>query len=302
MLFLAAILAGFFFGSMSFAYQMGRRWKVPSLHIGLVFSLLDCLFFMALMLYRQPAPGSTAAWAAPGIVWVAAIAAGASQVITLALIDPAQRRGPAAPIFCMMNLAFLPVAIYAVAWLGETMSFSQWGGLGMAVLCVIATGMTHAAPRGTHAAPGRTSRQLAYSMILIAVLAINSIYTLAMKQLDATPAGASSLLQSHRYLFPVVVYAVIALGTAPAILRSLAGFNPGRTILLGAIAAAGSVGGFLFLCQAISMPGGIGVGISTTASLLTIALIAAFVFHERRTPAWYATIVLAIAGVLLFAG
>ena len=50
------------------------------------------------------------------------------------------------------------------------------------------------------------------------------------------------------------------------------------------------------------MPGGIGVGISATASLLTIALIAAFVFHERRTPAWYATIVLAIAGVLLFAG
>lgn len=301
-LFLAAVLAGFFFGSMSFSFQMGQRWKVPSLHIGFVLSLLDCLFFLGLLLF-QPAPAAAETGAGHGAawVWIAAIAAGATQVLTLALVDPAQRLGPAAPIFCMMNLAFLPVSLYAIALLGETMSPTQWGGLGLAVLCVISTGMMHSVPRGSHAAPAPASRRMAYAGILAVILVVNSIYTLAMKQLDAMPAGATSLLQTHRNLFPMLVYAVIALGTAPSILRSLSGFNPARAIPLGAIAGAGSVGGFICLSRAISIPGGIGVGISTTASLLTIALIAAFIFREQRTPAWYATIILAIAGVLLFA-
>ncbi len=48
------------------------------------------------------------------------------------------------------------------------------------------------------------------------------------------------------------------------------------------------------------LPGGIGFAVIAVASVVAGSLITSFGFGERRTPAWWATVGLAVLAVLLF--
>ncbi len=303
LLLLAAFFSGICFGCLSFAYQMGRRWHVPASHIGLVLSIAGALFMLGMMYWQAGRAAPVAnPWRAPSLVWIWAVTGGIGQVVTVLLINPAQRRGPSTPIFCATNLLFLPVTIYAVLVLRESVTMTQWIGLALAAVCVVVGGVAGEKAATDPASSSGGRRRTIYLLLLAAILLASSLASIGMKQLATMSGADTSPLQTHQALFLFVIY--IAIGAALAGLtfyERFKGFQLKKAMVLGGCAATASLGGFLLLFPAAALPGGVSFGMVTTASLITIALIAAGVFHERRTTAWYATIILAIISVILFA-
>lgn len=303
LLLLAAFFSGVCFGGLSFAYQMGRRWHVTASHIGLIASIVGALFMLGMMYWQAGrATPVVNSWRAPIPVWIWAVTGGIGQAVAVLLINPAQRRGPSMPIFCAMNLFFLPVTIYAVLVLHESLTVTQWIGQALAAICVVAGGLAgDKISAGPVSNSGGGSR-FVYLLLLATMLLASSLASVGMKQLAAMPGAGTNLLQTHQALFLLIIYLVIIMALACLLFHErFKGFRPMRAILLSGGAAMASLGGFLLLFPAAALPGGISFGMVTTASLITIALIAAGVFHERRTTAWYATIILAVISVILFA-
>ncbi len=302
-----SVLSGICFGSMSFSYQMARRWKMPASHVAL-FALLGGALFFGGALYVRPALGPDGApmnpWAAPAVVWIPTIIGVLGQIATILLMDPAQRRGPAAPVFCAMNLTFLPTALYAVGILRERITLWQGLGLAAALGCVLVAGKAQpaeTAPGSTAAIRSRGDSWM-YPLLLLGLMFSSSLATVVMKQLQQIPAGTGSLFDVHRGLFLFLTYGGGTVGLAAVLHRGgWADFRFGRALFLGGLAAIGSVCGFLTLCQAARLPGGVGVALVNVLCFVTIALIAAFIFKEKRNLAWHLTLWLAVLSVVLFA-
>jgi drug/metabolite transporter (DMT)-like permease len=302
-LFFVALLSGVCFGSMSWSYQMGRKWKVPANQVAFVALMTGCLFFLGYLYYQHRVQGLPPGnpWKAPWPVWVFTIMGGMGQVATIALIDPAQKRGPSAPVFCAMNLIFLPAALYAVGVLKEYITPLQCLGLVAALGCVLVAGK--AQPVSAFAPLVRSRMDfLLYPLFLLGLMVSSSLATIAMKQLQAMPCGSTTLLTCHQGLFLFLTYGCGGVGTGLILTHTgWSQFQTRRALLLGGFSALGSIGGFLTFCLISALPGGIGFALANIAGFVTIALIAVFLFKEKRTPAWYLTLLLAILGVGLFA-
>jgi len=303
-LFLFAVLSGVCFGSMSFAYQMGRKWKVPAPHIAFVTLIIGSFFFLGYLYYQHWAkdlPPSNP-WMAPWQVWVFTIIGGIGQVVTILLMDPAQKRGPSAPVFCAINLIFLPAAIYAVLVLNERISPLQCLGLVAAIGCILVAGKSHSAcAREVQDPRSRLDRWL-YLLFLVGLTVSSSLSTIVIKQLQSMPYRSATMFTFYKGLFLFITYGCTALGIGLTLARmGWAHFQTLRALLLGSFAAVGSISGFLTVCLISALPGGIGFALANVVCFVTIALITAFFFKEKRTLVWYLTILLAIISVILFA-
>lgn len=288
---------------MSYAYQMGRKWNVPATQIAFVSLLTGSIFFMGYMYYNHLAlgmpPGNP--WLAPWQVWLFTIIGGIGQAIIVLLIDPAQKRGPSAPVFCAMNMVFLPAAIYAVLLLKEKITPLQYLGLATAIGCVLVAGQARPEPASSSHVPRSRMDNLLYPLLLLGLMLFSSLATIAIKQLGAIPMGSASLFTFNKGLFLFLTYGCAALGTALKLTsEGWANFQTKKAFLLGGLVAIGSIGGFLAYCVASELPGGIGFALTNVICFVTIALISAFIFKEKRSTAWYLTILLAIASVILF--
>ena len=303
-LFLFAILSGICFGSMSYAYQMGRRWHVPATQIAFVALVIGSIFFMGYMYFKHLAQGLTPGnpWLAPRQVWCFTIIGGIGQAVTILMIDPAQKRGPAAPGVCAMNLIFLPAAIYALLVLNENITALQYLGLLSAVGCVVVAGNAGSKPCSGAHVPRAPMDRLLYPLLLLGLMVSSSLSTIVIKQLHATPFESASLFTFHKGLFLFLTYACGALGTALMLTRKgWSNFLARKAFLLGGVTAVGSICGFLAYCHVSDLPGGTGFALSNVVCFVTIAIIATLVFKEKRNIAWYLTILMAVASVILFA-
>lgn len=304
MMLLMALLSGVCFGSMSWSYQKGRKWNIPAPQIAFVVLTSGLFVFLGYMYFYPSVQGQPSGhpWAAPWPVWLYSILGGIGQAVTIWLIDPALRRGPSAPVFCAMNLLFLPAAIFAVFVLKEHITGLQSVGLASAVGCVVIAGKAQSA--APSAAPGVRSRLdfLMYPLFLVGLMVSSSLSTIVMKQLQALPGETGNLFDAHRGLYLFLTYAIGSLGTGLILTRDgWSKFRVKPVLALGSLAAGGSICGFFILCRVAALPGGVGFAVANVTCFVVIALIAAFGFKERRTGAWYGTILLAILSVLLFA-
>jgi drug/metabolite transporter (DMT)-like permease len=292
-----AMLSGVLFGAMSWPYQMGRRWGVPASHVASVLLVIGFVFFLGYWFRYDRSV------LAPLSVWTLPLLGGLGQVLGVVLLDPAQKRGPAAPVFCALNLTFLPAAIFAVGLLGERLTAWQSLGLVAALGCVVIAGWSQpAAGDSPGTAPEVRHGGWLYPLLLLGLMLGTSLATMVMKYLQATPAESGSLLDLHKGTYLMMTYGGSAAGMLVLLcFKDRVRVQWRRTLGLGGVAAVGSIGGFITLCSAATLPGGVGFAVTNVMCFLTIALIAAFVFKERRTLAWYGTVVLAILSVLLFA-
>jgi drug/metabolite transporter (DMT)-like permease len=224
------------------------------------------------------------------------------QVATVLLIDPALKRGPSAPVFCAMNLIFLPAAIYAVGVLNESITLIQCLGLVVAIGCVLVAGKAQPASDSDAQVIRSRMNWVIYPLCLLGLMLSSSLATIVMKQLQAMPCESASLFTYHKGLFLFLTYAGGSTGIGLVLTRAgWSTFQTRKAFLLGGFAAIGSISGFLTLCLVSTLPGGIGFALANIVCFVTIALICAFVFKEQRNLAWYLTILLAIIGVSLFA-
>jgi drug/metabolite transporter (DMT)-like permease len=107
----------------------------------------------------------------------------------------------------------------------------------------------------------------------------------------------------HNDLFLAMLYAGIAGGVAIDQLISRRRLPSWRwVLLLGALAAAGSVVGMFFLIRASVLPAVVVFTANSVSSIVSTAVLATVLLGEKRTWSWYAALACGILSVLLANG
>ena len=290
-----AFCSGLAFSCIGVGYRAAQARKVTAAQVACVICLVGVGYFAVL---PQSRPWSSV----PGENRVMAGIAGAGQCTSLKMIGPALARGPLSPMWCALNLGFVITIGYARLFLGERVSPLGYLGMLAAIACVMAaSSRPQPAPSGEAAATSSLRARLTYGTILLVMLVGNSLWLLSIKHFSVrTLPNGQSYLSVFGHQFTLAVYLVLglfALGEVARTRRTLGPWPP--WLLLGGLAAAGSVLGTHALNTCASLPAAVVVTINNVVSLLFAALISVLIFRERRTPSWYATIGLAVAAVVL---
>ena len=298
-----AAVAGILFAVLGTAYRLGQSRGVLLVNIVLVSGVLGGLFFglQAIPLLA----------AAPWRVYGWGVSAGFTQYYCIKGIASALRRGPLSPVWCAMNLAFVPVIVFAYLGFGEAVGPMQAAAIASAIACVVVASL---GPRRTRhidiqelkanpdfrPAPAPVGAKLFYAAVLLLILASNGVTNMALKALNVSSAGTASDMDLYRNVFLACLYLSLAVAVGAEILFSKRSLAPLRwTLGLGAMAAGGSIGGLslLAICAkwaaADIFPA---VGVS---SILAAAAISVAALGEKVNWIWLVTLALGILSVVL---
>ena len=88
------------------------------------------------------------------------IVAGLSQYLSIKLVGRAMMLGPFSLVWCVLSLAFAPVALYAAAVQGSPQHWTLWLAVGAAALCCILAAAGHGDASST--TPATVRAKLAY--------------------------------------------------------------------------------------------------------------------------------------------
>lgn len=293
-----ALAAGLAFSLIAVAYRSNAARSVPPCFVGAGMGLAGALWFGFRSFAGAAAPGPEA----PALVWGWGVANGAAQGIVVWLYREGMRRGPLGPVWCAGNLTFVTPAIVSVGLLGERLSGLQMAGMAAAFLCVTVSSLGHGEEPGEGGVRRATAGQrLVYGSILLGLVLLTGLVGVALKHMAAVARDGAPLNPRFNDCFMLGMYGVLLAVTGTEVWRH--GFpktGAGRVGWNGLMASTGSVLGMVLTARISGLPGGVGFAVIAVASVLGGALITAFVFRDRRGPAWYATLLLAVASVVLF--
>jgi len=309
-----AVLSGVGFGCLGVAYRLGQARGVTPTQIGLVIAAAGCAVFGGTVGSEE--------WAAPAVVWVLGIGVGISQYLVLKLIRPALARGSLSALWCAVNLGFIIAVAYAALFLGERPGLLQQAGIAAAVACVaVASAGQQPAEGGLRSSQCRTADRLAYGLLLLLILVLTGLSPAFLKYLSAHPAVAlegprvlpvgaggadgqaalgGSLMREFGHFYYLIFYAVFAvLILADLAITGAIKARMGTAARVGLLGAAGSVVGMWAWAAASPLPAAVLFTVSSVVSLLLAAAVSVTAFGEKRSLAWYATVGLAVAAVVL---
>ncbi len=293
-----ALMAGVAFSLIAVAYRANAARGLPPAFAAVGFGLVGTVWFA----FRSFWGAEAAGWSAPMLVWGLGLAAGLTQGVVVLLYREGLRHGPLAPLWCAGNLTFVTPAFYAVAMLGERLDGYQAAGMGVAFLCVVVSSLGHGEEGGAGGSSRATwAQRLRYGGLLLAMVVATGLVGVGFKYLAVTTSGGAPLNPRYNDCFMLGLYAALTLCVIREAWRHgcpRAGL--GRMAWNGLVGGAGSVVGMALTARVSGLPGGIGFAAISVASVLAGALLTSFGFHEKRGPAWYATLVLAVVSVLLF--
>jgi hypothetical protein len=294
---LLAALAGMCFSLMGFAYRLGTGRGVSAIHILGVCGVVGAAVFGARAL--------TGVGGAPPLVLGLAAVAGVTQYATARLLRTAIRLGPLSPLWCVLMLGFIPVTAYAYVALGEAPSAFQYAAVAAGVGCVLAASLTQrAAPGAQGGAPAQEPHRLRYAALLVGLLLFNSVSNICVKELATRPDGQGGTLMARFHdVFLAVLYVGIAASVAVRQVAAREPLPPWRwTLLLGGMAAAGSVAGMSLLVRCAALPAAMVFTVNSVASILFTAVVAAALLGEARTRSWYAALGCGVLAVVMANG
>jgi len=290
-----AFVSGIAFSGVGIGYLLGRPHGISAGQVAFAICFPGVAFFGLL---SRSIPLSTV----PRAVWVVALLAGGGQYIALKMIGLALARGPLSPPWCTANLNFVLTIAYARLFLGEAIPAIAYAGIAAAVACVLVASLGMRPDSPTAPSRRRPLRaRLAYATILLVLLVTNALWIMGIKHLSGQRlADGQSYLSVYANCYGLGVYVVLGLLLLADMLivrRALPRLGPWAAV--GAFAATGSVGGLWALNVAAVLPAAVVMPINSVMSLLTAAIVSVLAFGERRSPAWYATIALAVGAVVL---
>jgi drug/metabolite transporter (DMT)-like permease len=292
LLLLLACVSGIGFSLIGVAYRLGVTRHIHPLHVVAGAAVVGSVAFGI--------PAARLSGHVPPVVWVLAVGSGISQYAMMHLVRAALRRGPLAALSCASMLNFILVILYAVAFLGERLTRAQPLAIGCAVVCVLLAA-AQAGPAGAHRlAAGGGRARLAYAGILLLLLALNSVMSVAMKDLSARPdPSGGALFARYRDVFLAAMYvSLLAAALADSVIARRRPPSWRATLGLGALAGAGSAVGMGLLSRCVTLPAALVFTVNSVTAILSTACIATVWLGERRSPAWYATLVAGLLAVL----
>jgi hypothetical protein len=267
--------AGASFAAIGIAYQAAQKRGVGPIRLLGLLAWVGTAFFVV-----KCALGGVG----DGRGMLLGIATGLGQYLTVRLMGRAMRLGPFSPIWCMLSLQFVPVALYAALIQQQQQGVGQWVGVGAAVLCCLLAAAGVKSDPSTSQQPPRVT----YAILLLLILFIN-----AMPNITIQARGSSD---SSLNGFFLCMYAAMALTC------SLDGLVAGelassikRAWIPGVFGAAGSVSGLLSLAASPARPSTF--LISSIVSLLLPMLAAVLFYSERAGLRWVATMALGLAAI-----
>jgi drug/metabolite transporter (DMT)-like permease len=295
---LLAVLAGFSFSLIAVAYRSNSARGIPPAFAAVGMGLAGVLWFGYRSFAGADAPGP----GAPAMVWVWGAVNGLAQGFAVYLYRVGLRHGPLGPVWCAGNLTFVTPALYAVLLLSESLSGLQTAGMLCAFLCVAVSSMGHGEEPGPNGAARATAAQrLVYGGVLLALVFLTGLVGVGLKHMTATIRDGAPLNPRYNDCFMLGMYAVLTVCVlAEAVKHGGPRVSRFRLALTGLTAGVGSVGGMVLTSKVSGLPGGVGFAVISVSAVMAGALITSFGFHEKRGRAWYATLVFAVASVILF--
>lgn len=292
-----AVLAGILFSMIAIAYRSNSARGIPPAFAAMGMGLTGVVWFGFRSFAGFDAPG----WEAPATVWVWGIVNGVAQGFVVYLYRVGLRHGPLGPIWCAGNLTFVTPALYAVILLHESLTGLQVAGMAAAFLCVAVSSLGHGEEPGPHGAARATlSQRLLYGAVLLALVTLTGLVGVGLKHMAVTAEHGVMLNPRYNDCFMLGMYGVLlacVVGESVTFGRPAGG--TGRLVANGLIAGVGSAGGMALTSIVATLPGGIGIAVISVSAVLGGAMITAFGFHDKRGPAWYATLALAVLSVIL---
>ena len=284
------ILAGIFAGLVGIGYRIGSKGKVFPIQTASLLEVVGVVFFSMLARWQYDLPLAA---------WVCGILAGLTQYAAIRLLRLALQKGPLSPAWCAIGLSFVPVVIYC--WLFHNENLTIWQILSV----VAAVGSIVAASIGNGKAAGGGHKleskkaAVVYGILLILILLFVSIISVVLKAANFIPYGNGSLLSNFGNQIMAITYLFMLLPTVLDLSLSKT-WQINRNFWFGGVfVAIGGTGAFGIQLLIMDAPSVIVFALSGVASLLFASFTSVFVFHEKRTYYWYATIIFAITSILL---
>ncbi len=298
-LMLLAALSGVCLSLIGVAFKIGQGRGVIPLHISMCMGIAGAIVF-----------GSQMDWHNLGVlplfVWGMVLLTTLGQLLAMHLVKICLRMGPLSPLWAAMNLTFLPVILYSALFLSESIRIMEMAAIFAGILTVVFASQTTGGPsagEGETAAKHGMKTKLTYSLLLVLVLMGNSLVFIVIKDLGTrTVAPGSGGTWLAMYIAPIyfLMYASLALFSGAASWMQKA--RPDRVrdlVMLGALAAAGSIAGLVLLKISIPLPAALVFTLSGVMTIVSGAVASVVFFREPVFWAWYGTVGFGVLAVLL---
>lgn len=231
----------------------------------------------------------------PVILW--GLSAGATQYILMRLARVALARGPLSPMWCSVSLSFLVAVLYGHLAFGERIAPIQWLGLFAGGACIVVASRQQGGERDPGAVPQSPGDVLIYTAVLLAILALNSVPMVAIKDVAKRFSMGEDAFGN---VFLFYLYGSMALLIVLDRIACGGGRTPlGATLLLGALVAFGSITGMSILDHLAGEPGAVVFTVTFIASILAASVVSVVAFRERAGAAWVGMLVLGILCLIL---
>ena len=285
-----AVLSGVAFALLPISYRIGKPKRISPIHIVMVCALIGAGFFAVKL--------AAASWAdVPAWVILAGAGVGVSQYFIILLVRSALHKGPVSAIACVLSISFVPVTVYSHFVFGEQIRMLQYLAFPLAAGSIVAASFG-ADKAGTGLDQSRASS--GYGLILLAMLVINTIPFVMIKELGTRQwAGRSHMVMFGDAYF-LLFYAALAVctGLHLAIRRQ---FHSAKWAVLGlgALAGLGSLVGIVGLASCSAGPTATVFTLNNVSTVVATAVIAALFFGEGRSLAWYVTVICGVLAVVV---
>lgn len=284
-----AIIAGVFSGFIGIGYRIGSKGKVFPIQTALILDTAGVLFFSTMGHWQYNMP-----W----FIWGLAILSGLTQYATVRILREALQRGPLSPAWCAVGLSFVPALVYCWFFRGENPTWCQ-------IVSVLATAGAIIAASVGNAKNAESSHKLEsrkegfiYGVLLTAIVVFCGIIYIILKVASYWKYNDGTMLDAFGNQIMAITYLFMMLPTLLDLSLSHT-WRINKYFWFGGIfVTLGGIGSYGLQLLIMDAPAVVVFALTGVVSVLFASLTSVFVFHEKRTYYWYATVILAILAVI----
>ena len=292
---LVALVSGLLMSLIGVAFNLGRPRGLRPPHIATFMGFAGAVVFAVLA-------GSALLRSAPAYVWLVGLFAGVTQYLGVVALGAAFRRGPLSPAWCAAAMTFPPALVYAWLWLGERLTGLRLAGVLLACGTVVLASLHGSAADNTSVVRRHGwGTRIFYGMLLLIVMVMSSSINVALKMLGGhmLPDGRNTLAAYGLVFLAACYIAFGVLMLADTLVHPPSVESRPALVLIGLLAAFGSVGGFALLRTVAQEPAALVFPVNAVASLLGGSVSSVLFFRERVTPIWFGMVLAGSVAVVL---